>query len=430
MKKLISLAVCLLMLLSLTACADYGSYTPVTPKPQPTIPPVTLPPVGYEVGNLCPGTTLPVVTGDGETGRTIDPTTTGKVTLINFWGTWCGPCVSELPHLDELAANYADSLTVIAIHSTQDARTMPSFLQKNYPDSPIIFSWETDNDYNGAYYLALGGEGYYPYTVVLDENGMITETRVGGMSYEEMQQLVENAGAVQSEAPQTAIPETEPQVVTPAIPQAQIEDAHSYTTTSAYGFFQCYHIPKLILPDGKADRVNKMMYDQLYPMVQEAENPVDEYTDYIMGMQYSICQSGDIISIVVSVRQPYNDHIDYSVYNVSAVTGSLLSDYEVFSYYGLTSAQGRDALVSYLDAYWEDHESDYGMGTAQMIPFIEDTYSEDFLDDACVCVGPEGEMCFTAKIGVPAGAGYFNTIINPNGELFHIECSVPGHDAY
>lgn len=264
MKKLIALILTLVCVLSLAACTGPTEET----QPTPTEPPATQPPVGYEVGNLCPSYDLPVITGAGDTGNTIDPTKTGKVTVINFWGTWCGPCVSELPHLEELAKNYADTVTVIAVHSTQGWKQAPRFLANNYPDSSIVFSWESGNDYNGEYYLMMGGEGYYPYTVVLDQNGIVTETRVGGMSYEEMQQMVENAGAVQSEAPQTAIPETEPPVVTPAIPQAQIEDAHSYTTTSAYGFFQCYHIPKLILPDGKADRVNKMMYDQLYPMVQ------------------------------------------------------------------------------------------------------------------------------------------------------------------
>ena len=49
--------------------------------------------------------------------------------------------------------------------------------------------------YNGEYYLMLGGEGYYPYTVVLDANGVVTETKIGGMSYEEMEQMVKNAGA-------------------------------------------------------------------------------------------------------------------------------------------------------------------------------------------------------------------------------------------
>lgn len=426
MKKILALFLSLLCLFSLVAC----NGVPEEIVPDITEPPATQPPVGYNPGNLCPGYDLPVITGDGDTGTTINPTTTGKVTLINFWGTWCGPCVSELPHLELLAREYADSVTVIAVHSTQDSRKAPSFLAENYPESSIVFSWETGNDYNGEYYLMLGGEGYYPYTVVLDANGIVTETKVGGMSYEEMQQLVENAGAVQADAPQRTIPETEPQVVTPAIPQAQMEDAFSFTQDTSYGHTLCYHVPKLILPDGKADRVNQMMYDQLYPLAEEAQNPMDEYSDHIMGMQFSMWQSGDIVSVVVAVTQPYNDYIEYIVYNISAVTGEILTDDQVFAHYNLSADQGWDVLNQYLDAYWEIHELDFDETTSAMIPFIEDTYSDEFMEKAAVFVGPDETMCFVARIGTPAGAGYFDTLIEAEGQRFSIRCNMPGHDTY
>ena len=41
----------------------------------------------------------------------------GKPAFINIWATWCGPCVSEMPHLDELAREYADKITIIGLHS-------------------------------------------------------------------------------------------------------------------------------------------------------------------------------------------------------------------------------------------------------------------------------------------------------------------------
>ena len=191
MKKIIALLLSLVCLLSLAACTGPVEET----LPTPTEPPQTEPAVGSTIGNRCPGYTLPVVTAEGDTGKTIDPTKTGKVTVINFWGTWCGPCVSELPHLNELAKNYADSVTVIAIHSTQDWKEMPKFIGEKFPDSPIVFSWETGKDYNGEYYQMFDGQGYYPYTVVLDANGIITETKTGSMTYEEMEQMVITAGA-------------------------------------------------------------------------------------------------------------------------------------------------------------------------------------------------------------------------------------------
>lgn len=41
----------------------------------------------------------------------------GKPAFINIWATWCGPCVSEMPHLDELAREYADRITIVGLHA-------------------------------------------------------------------------------------------------------------------------------------------------------------------------------------------------------------------------------------------------------------------------------------------------------------------------
>ena len=195
MKRILALLLCFVMIFSLAAC-DSGEITqPTETELKETEPAETLPELGNEPGKLCYSYDLPIVNQDGETGETIDPTKTGKITVINFWGTWCGPCVSELPHLSELAANYQDTVTVIAVHSLEGYKKMPAYIGSNYADSAIIFSWETTGTYNGDYYLQLGGGMGYPYTVVLDEKGIISETKVGMMSYEEMVAMVEKAGA-------------------------------------------------------------------------------------------------------------------------------------------------------------------------------------------------------------------------------------------
>ena len=194
MKKLLSLLLALMLLFSFAACNSQKEENPQT-EPMTTEPEETLPEEGNKVGNLCYGDTLPIVNKDGETGETIDPTKTGKVTVINFWGTWCNPCTSEMPHLEDLAENYSETVTVIAIHSLEGYKKMPKYLSENYADSPIIFSWETEGQYNGDYDLKLGGGEGYPYTVVLDARGVITKTHLGMMSYEEMTAMVEEAGA-------------------------------------------------------------------------------------------------------------------------------------------------------------------------------------------------------------------------------------------
>ena len=194
MKKILAFLLALFTVLSFAAC-NGNPEEPTTTMPQVTEPEETLPELGSEVGNLCYSYDLPIVDENGETGETIDPTKTGKVTVINFWGTWCNPCTSEMPHLEELAKNYSDTLTVIAVHSLEGYRKMPKYLEEKYADSPIVFSWETEGKYNGDYYLQLGGGEGYPYTVVLDARGVITETKLGMMDYEEMVAIAEAAGA-------------------------------------------------------------------------------------------------------------------------------------------------------------------------------------------------------------------------------------------
>lgn len=207
MKKLFALLLALVMTISLAACvdsensADPGTQNTTPTEPEETQPVPTEPARGNAIGDLCYGAVLPIMDGSGDTGMTIDPTATGKVTVINFWGTWCVPCKDELPFFEQVAREYSDTVCVIAIHSAQDNRKLTSYIAQNYADSPIIFSVQqpTEADpYNGEYYTLLNGDGYFPYTVILDNTGRITFRHSGGIYYQELCALVENAGAVKN----------------------------------------------------------------------------------------------------------------------------------------------------------------------------------------------------------------------------------------
>ena len=186
MKKWICIILTLVMLAGLAACQPE--------QPQETEPEKPLFVEGNEVDNLCYGAELPIIDENGETGETINPAKTGKVTVINFWGTWCNPCVSELPHFDRVAEEYSDTVTVVAIHSVEARKKAPAFIGEHYADSSMVFSWEDSEGYNGDYYIKLGGGLGYPYTLILNAEGVITFKQVGMMSYEELTAQVEAAG--------------------------------------------------------------------------------------------------------------------------------------------------------------------------------------------------------------------------------------------
>ena len=159
---------------------------------------------GNQVGNLCYDYDLPIITADGIQEETLDPTTLGRVTVINFWYTTCGPCVAELPYFDEVARKYADDIAVVAVHGMFPV-TAPNFIAEEYPDSPIVFLSDfvpegvdpADPQYElfrTGYYTMLGGvNNAYPRTVIVDENGIITHIFPGPVTHEELENAVKEA---------------------------------------------------------------------------------------------------------------------------------------------------------------------------------------------------------------------------------------------
>lgn len=149
---------------------------------------------GNAVGDLCVDMALDLYNGGDATTFSVGENR-GKVTVINFWGTWCGPCIAELPHFAEVAADYADRVTVVAVHSEyiKNGEDVPMWIEKNYPDTSILFAQDPPSDGNGAYYTALGGVGAYPMTFIVNADGVITFVCSGSLSHDDLIAEVEKA---------------------------------------------------------------------------------------------------------------------------------------------------------------------------------------------------------------------------------------------
>ncbi len=166
-------------------------------------------PIGNEIGYRCAGFDVNIVTGDGFSKEVIDPTKTGKVTIINFWGTWCSPCINELPSFDSIAKEYKDYVDVIAIHTNMSSEVEVDFIDKNYPKSEIIFAVDTTNE---GYATLLGGGQYYPYTIILDKDGIIVHKINEAIEYDDLKEYVEEALSgktveVETESKNTTVPD-------------------------------------------------------------------------------------------------------------------------------------------------------------------------------------------------------------------------------
>ena len=158
------------------------------------------PSLGNQIGNLCYSYPMEIFDENGFTGETIDPVKTGKLTIINFWGTWCGGCKAELPYFDQIASEYKDQINVIAVHtqlSFYDGEPpAQQYVNDNYKDSYMIFAKDNPIDPSNPYspdefYTMLGGTGAYPITIVLDENGVIIATIFKSLNYNTLKDIVE-----------------------------------------------------------------------------------------------------------------------------------------------------------------------------------------------------------------------------------------------
>ena len=151
------------------------------------------PAAGFSVGDTCNAMDLAVYNSpDGKESFNVSDQL-GKVTVINFWGTWCGPCIAELPHFDQVATDYIGRVTVVAVHSGYRGETAPDWIAENYPNTSILFAQDENDGGNGLYYTALGGEGDFPMTIVVDKEGVITFACRGSITHEELVAAVEAA---------------------------------------------------------------------------------------------------------------------------------------------------------------------------------------------------------------------------------------------
>jgi thiol-disulfide isomerase/thioredoxin len=113
------------------------------------------------------------------------------VAVINFWATWCGPCVEEMPELERLSKALAPNAVVgVAIDNPTNVR---EFLVKTPVTYPIALAGLEGTDLMRALGNTGGG---LPFTVLLDAKGKVVFSKMGKTNEAELkQQLVNVANA-------------------------------------------------------------------------------------------------------------------------------------------------------------------------------------------------------------------------------------------
>ena len=115
----------------------------------------------------------------------------GSVVYLNFWATWCEPCIEELPSIYQLQEKYASDLSVVAVNRGQSLdRARPFFESLSRNDGGTGVSFTVDGmDPDETAYRAYRGLGM-PVSVFVDDSGVVTKVHNGFMTAEEMEEAI------------------------------------------------------------------------------------------------------------------------------------------------------------------------------------------------------------------------------------------------
>ena len=113
-----------------------------------------------------------------ESGKTITPKSFGgKLLVLNFWATWCPPCVEETPSLNEMARQMApQGVVVVAVSVDRNAGAYKAFLQR------MKIGFETSRDPD-AMISASFGTFKFPETYVITPDGKVVEKYIANQNW-------------------------------------------------------------------------------------------------------------------------------------------------------------------------------------------------------------------------------------------------------
>ncbi|WP_149243443.1 TlpA disulfide reductase family protein [Dyadobacter sp. 32] len=128
--------------------------------------------------NTASAETLPNVHFREGDGKTVDlASLKGKVVFINFWATWCPPCIAEMPSINALYGKFRDNPKVVFLMVDVDGNDLKSdsFMKKHHYDLQVVSP--------AGQIPPVFMQGAVPTTVILDKEGKMVYRQEGAADY-------------------------------------------------------------------------------------------------------------------------------------------------------------------------------------------------------------------------------------------------------
>lgn len=236
-----------------------------------------------QLGTAVPDFDIHILTNEGTTKQSIKDFR-GKVVILEFWATYCGPCIPAMEHLNKIQQKLHNELVVISI-TDEDRAKVVSFLNKR-PTTSLV-ALDHDKKLNSLFY-----HQFMPHTILIDPNGVLKAITSPDEITEEVIYLAKSGAEI---------------VLKTKAEFATQEQALSPVVVDDKSFYKVAISPS---KEGTQSQINKkseteydfvnctvpMMYQILYQTSQTSPNEkacleVTEQTKYLLQENHQYCFS-------------------------------------------------------------------------------------------------------------------------------------------
>lgn len=113
-----------------------------------------------------------------------------RVLVVNFWASWCPPCVEEMPELSALQDEFSSKNVLFVGIGIDTPSNIRQFLETTLVSYPIVMGGLQGSKIGKA----LGNiQGALPYTVVINSKGKVTNTKLGKINEDELRKQIKAA---------------------------------------------------------------------------------------------------------------------------------------------------------------------------------------------------------------------------------------------